>query len=75
MIEVFRTNIYCQEQANRLIEEIDKTFKGYRTNMDLTDYNNILRIVYGSAYFKYCILKTGLKPKIAWQKFYPIPEV
>ena len=63
MIEVFSINIYCQEQVNRLIEEIDKTFKGYRANMDLTDCDNILRIVYCSANFEVLHFKDWLKTK------------
>ena len=45
MIEVFRTNVECREQANRLIGEIHKNFPGYKVNFDLDDCDRILRVV------------------------------
>lgn len=75
MIEVFSTNIYCREQANLLIEEIHKTFEGYRANMDLADCGYILRIVYSNAHFEVLHFKNWLKQKAAWQKLYRIYEV
>jgi hypothetical protein len=52
MIEVFSTNISCHEKARQLIEEIHTAFTGYRANFDLTDCDNILRIVYGNEHFE-----------------------
>jgi hypothetical protein len=45
MIEVFKTNITDREKAKRLIEEIHKTFAGYKANFDLDDCDKVLRVV------------------------------
>ena len=44
MIEVFKTNIKDQEVADKLIDQIHKTFIGYTANFDLQDCDNILRV-------------------------------
>ena len=45
MIEVFKTNINCKDQARQLIEDIQAYFSGYKANFDLEDRDRILRIV------------------------------
>lgn len=45
MIEVFKTDVTDREKAKQLIEEIHKTFEGYKANFDLDDCDKILRIV------------------------------
>jgi len=45
MIEVFKTNINCPEQAKLLVKEIHKTFAEYKANFDLDDCDKILRVV------------------------------
>lgn len=44
-IEVFKTNINCADQAKQLVEQIHKTFAGYKANFDLDDCDKVLRIV------------------------------
>lgn len=44
MIEVFKTDVQLQIQANALLEEIHEFFKNYTANFDLGDCDNILRI-------------------------------
>jgi len=45
MIEVFKTNISCPEKALQLVQQIHKSFSGYKANFDLEDCDRILRIV------------------------------
>jgi hypothetical protein len=45
MIEVFKTDVPDREKAKRLIEEIHKTFAGYKANFDLDDCDKVLRVV------------------------------
>ena len=45
MIEVFKTNINCAEQARQLVEQIQGHFTGYKANFDLEDCDRVLRIV------------------------------
>jgi len=49
MIEVFKTNINCAEQARELVEQIQRHFTGYKANFDLDDCDRILRIVTSGA--------------------------
>lgn len=63
MIEVYSTDICCHEKANRLIEEIHKTFAGYKANVDLIDCDKILRVVYNTNKFESHHFKTWLKTK------------
>ncbi|MGA0560544.1 hypothetical protein ACO2Q8_28020 [Larkinella sp. VNQ87] len=44
MVEVFKTNVEDHRQAERLIDQIHQSFRGYRANFDLEDCDNILRI-------------------------------
>ena len=43
MIEVFKTNVQGQHQAEVLVEEINRHFS-YHANFDLEDCDNILRV-------------------------------
>lgn len=43
MIEVFKTNVQTEEQANRLTSHIHKNFDGCQVNFDLDDCDRILR--------------------------------
>ena len=45
MIAVFKTNINCPDQAKQLVQQIHKTFAGYKANFDLDDCDKLLRIV------------------------------
>jgi hypothetical protein len=49
MIEVFKTNINCADQAKQLVERIQRHFSGYKANFDLDDRDRILRIVSSGA--------------------------
>ena len=44
MIEVFKTNVECPDQAMMLIDQIHKNFADYKANFDLHDCDNILRV-------------------------------
>jgi hypothetical protein len=44
MIEVFKTNVECPDQAMMLIDQINKNFADYKANFDLHDCDNILRV-------------------------------
>ena len=44
MVEVFKTNISERFHADMLLEEIHRTFKGYKANFDLDDCDRILRV-------------------------------
>jgi hypothetical protein len=44
MVEVFKTNVTCTEQAILLVERIQKTFPHYQVNFDLDDCDRILRV-------------------------------
>jgi len=48
MVEVFKTNVQDPDNANLLLDQIHKTFKGYKANFDLEDCDKILRIVFTS---------------------------
>ncbi len=43
-IEVFKTNVTDQDQANMLIARIHGSFMEYTANFDLTDCDHILRV-------------------------------
>jgi hypothetical protein len=45
MVEVFKTNVKEQDQANMLLDKIHKTYIHYTANFDLEDCDNILRVV------------------------------
>lgn len=44
MIEVFKTNVKDIDQANLLVDAIQRFFKGYVANFDLEDCDKILRV-------------------------------
>ena len=44
MVEVFKTNVKDQAVADKLIDQIHKTFIDYKANFDLQDCDNILRV-------------------------------
>ena len=44
MIEVFKTNVKNRRRAKMLVDQIHKTFIGYKANFDLHDCDNILRV-------------------------------
>lgn len=44
MVEVFKTNVNCTEQAQRVLERIHRVFTGYHANFDLSDCDRILRV-------------------------------
>ncbi len=44
MVEIFKTNITAIRQANLLVKELHREFPAYRSNFDLEDCDNILRI-------------------------------
>lgn len=44
MIEVFKTDVHCPDQARRLVDEIQNTFEGYVVNFDLENCDRILRV-------------------------------
>ena len=42
--EVFKTNVNTSRYANKLVNQIHKTFKQYNANFDLDDCDKILRV-------------------------------
>ena len=44
MIEVFKTNITHQSEAETLVKLVQTVFSGYFANFDLDDCDNILRV-------------------------------
>lgn len=44
MIEIFRTNITRQKDANKILNKIHSAFPGFEANFDLDDCDHILRI-------------------------------
>jgi hypothetical protein len=44
MIEVFKTNVENQVQANLLMNQIHQTYSDYKANFDLEDCDKILRV-------------------------------
>jgi hypothetical protein len=44
MVEVFKTDVQDQEQANRLLDQIHQTFLDYTATFDLEDCDKILRV-------------------------------
>jgi len=43
-VEVFKTDVNTRRYANKLVNQIHKTFKQYSANFDLDDCDKILRI-------------------------------
>ncbi len=46
MVEVFKTSVHDQLQANLLVEKIHQLIPGSQVTFDLEDCDKILRIVY-----------------------------
>jgi hypothetical protein len=44
MIEIFRTNITKQKDADKILTKIHAAFPGFEANFDLDDCDHILRI-------------------------------
>lgn len=44
MVEVFKTNVCLQEEANTLLKSIHQEFPAYQANFDLEDCDKILRV-------------------------------
>ena len=44
MVEVFRTNIRTEKEADSILEELQKAFPDCDINFDLEDCDNILRM-------------------------------
>ncbi|MEO8764787.1 MAG: hypothetical protein ABI416_10890 [Ginsengibacter sp.] len=69
MVEVFKTDVIHHDVADRLIDQIHRTFIGYKANFDLQDCDNILRIksVTGSVestHIIYLLKKLGCNAEI-----------
>jgi hypothetical protein len=61
MIEVFKTNVNNQCEANMLLDRIHKTFIHYSANFDLSDCDRILRVKNSTGSIKPSHLITLLK--------------
>ena len=44
MVEVFKTNVQTQEDAQMLLDRIKQLFENYECNFDLEDCDHILRV-------------------------------
>lgn len=44
MIHIFKTDVHCQQDANKIIDALFKIYPEYIINFDLEDCDNILRI-------------------------------
>jgi len=44
MIEIFKTNVECHEQAAKLLEVLENRFPVLKINFDLEDCDRILRV-------------------------------
>ena len=45
LVEIFKTNINCPDEAKKIVEQIHATYTTYKANFDLDDCDKILRIV------------------------------
>ncbi|UZR97097.1 hypothetical protein [Chondrinema litorale] len=61
MVEVFKTNVECEEQASMLLKKIHEEFDEYKANFDLEDCDNILRVETNSGYVQVSLLISLLK--------------
>jgi hypothetical protein len=61
MIEVFKTNVQNQCEANMLLDRIHKTFVHYSANFDLSDCDRILRVKNSTGAIKSSMLIALLK--------------
>jgi hypothetical protein len=48
MIEIFKTNVEKQEDADTILQQLKTLFPNYRCNFDLDDCDKILRIEAGN---------------------------
>lgn len=44
MVEVYKTNVTNQKQANEIVRKLNEKFPDYKVNFDLEDCDNILRV-------------------------------
>jgi hypothetical protein len=44
MVEVFKTNVTSNQQAQHLVDLLEDYFAGYKVNFDLEDCDRILRV-------------------------------
>jgi hypothetical protein len=44
MVEVFKTDVQDPEHANRLLDQLHRTYRDYTATFDLEDCDNILRV-------------------------------
>ena len=44
IVEVFKTSILYQQQANQVLELLTREYPAFRINMDLSDCDKILRV-------------------------------
>ncbi|MDB5247590.1 MAG: hypothetical protein JWQ40_1984 [Segetibacter sp.] len=52
MVEVFKTNVTDKHQATILVDQIHRSFTGYKANFDLEDCDKILRIASSTGYIQ-----------------------
>ncbi|MFL9483838.1 hypothetical protein ACI6Q2_13755 [Chitinophagaceae bacterium LWZ2-11] len=51
-VEIFKTDVRCDKNAGRIIRLLKMTFPYYKSNFDLNDCDNILRIESGDENIK-----------------------
>lgn len=54
MVEIFKTNVETQSQADLLTDHLSKAFVNYQVNFDLEDCDNILRVEYRAGLIDCC---------------------
>ena len=62
-VEVFKTNVNTRRYANKLVDQIHKTFTQYNANFDLDDCDKILRVQCNEGIIKSSTLILFLKAK------------
>lgn len=62
-VEVFKTNVNTRRYANKLVDQIHKTFTQYNANFDLEDCDKILRVQCNQGVIKARTLIIFLKAK------------
>lgn len=61
MVEVFRTNVSDSHHANMLLDQIHRSFAGYKANFDLEDCDKILRVKCAAGFIQASYLVELLK--------------
>lgn len=61
MVEVYKTNVKNQGQAEILLSQIYKAFPGCKANFDLEDCDKILRVESSSGFVQPFLLTNFLK--------------